>query len=83
MTTFLDLLRTEIAAHAVTMRTFLIIAMIVVGANLVMGGGGVAALVCTMTVAFLPGNLGRLGHRRAHHRQIGQCRRTPRRRRAR
>lgn len=57
MTTFWNLLRAEIAAHAITMRTFLSVAAIVVVANLVVGGGAPAALVCTMTAAFLPGNL--------------------------
>lgn len=57
MTTFWNLLRTEIAAHTITVRAFLVVAAIMVGANLAVGGSAPTVLVSTMTVVFLPGSL--------------------------
>ena len=52
-----NLLRTELSAHAATLRTFAVVAAVIAGTNLAMGGATHGIAVCVMTVAFLPGLL--------------------------
>lgn len=53
----IDLLRTDLAAHATTLATFAVVAALVAGANLAMGGATSAAATCALTGAFLIGPL--------------------------
>ena len=52
-----NLLRTELSAHATTLRSFVVVAAIISAANLAMGGATPAIAVCILTVAFLPTSL--------------------------
>ena len=52
-----NLLRAELSAHAATLRTFAVVAAVIAGTNLAMGGATHGIAVCVMTVAFLPGLL--------------------------